>query len=46
MCSAGSILTVVHRRAEADVPPLVLSIDTLGTVTPHLGYEPIGIGVE
>ena len=40
MCSAGSALTVVHLRAAAGVPSLVLSIDKLGTVTPHLGYEP------
>ena len=24
----------------------VLSIDIFGTITPHLGYEPIGISVE
>ena len=46
MCSAGSALTVFHLRAEAGVPSLVLPIDIFGSITPHLGYEPIGIIVE
>ena len=32
--------------AGAGVPSLVLSIDIFRTVKPHVGYEPIGIGVE
>ena len=28
------------------MPSLVLPIDIFGSITPHLGYEPIGIGVE
>ena len=32
--------------AEAGVPSLVLSSDRFGTVTPYLGYGPIGMGVE
>ena len=45
MCNAGSDLTVVHLRAEAGVPSLMLLVDKFGTVTRHLGYEPTGIGV-
>ena len=47
MCSAGSALAVGHLRGRGrSAVTGAVNRHTFGTVTPHLGYEPTGIGVE